>query len=58
MGRLRSQVKRLSQNDEHFQKYDSIIQEQVQKGIVKVIPDEGCTNTLKYYIPHHEVQLY
>ena len=27
----------------------------MQKGIVEVIPDEDCTNTLKHYIPHHEV---
>lgn len=55
MGRLRSQVKRLSRNDKHLQKYDAIIQDQVQKGIVEVVPDEDCTNTLKHYIPHHEV---
>jgi len=55
MGRLRSQVKRLSRNDEHLQKYDAVIQDQVQKGIVEVVPDEDCTNTLKHYIPHHEV---
>ena len=55
MGGLRSQVKRLSRNDEHLQKYDAVIQDQVQKEIVEVVPDENCTNTLKHYIPHHEV---
>ena len=54
-GRLRSQVNRLSRNDKHLQKYDAVIQDQVQKGIVEVVPDEDCTNTLKHYIPHHEV---
>ena len=55
MGRLRSQVNRLSRNDKHLQKYDAVIQDQVQKGIVEVVPDEKGTNTLKHYIPHHEV---
>ena len=55
MGRLRSQVNRLSRNDKHLQKYDAIIQDQVQKGIVEVVPDEDCTTTLRHYIPHHEV---
>ena len=55
MGRLRSQVNRLSRNDEHLQKYDAVIQDQLQKGIVEVVPDEDCTKNLKHYIPHHEV---
>ena len=29
------------------QKYDAVIQDQVQKGIVEVVPDEDCTKTLK-----------
>ncbi|PFX20422.1 hypothetical protein AWC38_SpisGene15123 [Stylophora pistillata] len=55
MGRLRSQVNRLSRNDKHLQKYDAVIQDQVQKGIVEVFRDEDCKNTLKHYIPHHEI---
>ena len=55
IGRLRSQVYRLSRNDKHLQKNDTVIQDQVQKGIVEVVPDEDGTNTLKHYIPHHEV---
>jgi len=55
MGWLRSQVNRLSRNDKHLQKYDAVIQDQVQEGIVEVVPNEDCTNTLKQYIPHHEV---
>ena len=27
----------------------------MQKGFAEVVPDEDCTNTLKHYIPHHEV---
>ena len=55
MGRLRSEVNRPSRNDEHLQKNGAVIQDQVQKGIVEAVPDENCTNTLKHYIPHHEV---
>ena len=55
MGRLTSQVNRLSRNDKHLQKYDAVIQDQVQKGILEVVPDEDCTNTLKHYILRHEV---
>ena len=54
MGMLRSQVNRLSRNGKHLQKYDAVIQDQVQKGIVEVVPDEDCTKTLKHYILHHE----
>ena len=53
VGKLRSQVNRLSRNDEHLQKYDAVIQDQVQKGMVEAVPNEDCTNTFKHYIPHH-----
>lgn len=55
MGRSRSQVNRLSRNDEHLQKYDAVILDQEQNGIVEVFPDEDYTNTMKLYIPHHKV---
>ncbi|KAL9972922.1 hypothetical protein ACROYT_G019318 [Oculina patagonica] len=55
MGRLRSLVNRLMRNPEHLTKYDAVIQEQLQKGIIEVVPDEDSTNTWKHYIPHHEI---
>jgi len=55
MGRLRSQINNLSRNDKHLQKYDAAIHDQLQKGIVEVVLDGDYINTLKHYIPHHEV---
>ncbi|KAL9977210.1 hypothetical protein ACROYT_G014589 [Oculina patagonica] len=55
MGRLRSLVNRLVRNPEHLTKYDAVIQYQLQKGIIEVVPDEDSANTLKHYIPHHEI---
>jgi len=42
MGMLTSEVNRLSRNDKHLQKCDAVIQDQVRKGIVEVVPDEDC----------------
>jgi len=47
MGRLRSQINRLSRNDKHLQKYNAVIQDQEQKGMGEVVPDEDCTKTIK-----------
>ena len=55
MGRLRSLVNRLMRNPEHLTKYDAVIQDQLQKSIIEVVPDEDSANTLKHYIPHHEI---
>ncbi|KAL9958393.1 hypothetical protein ACROYT_G035399 [Oculina patagonica] len=55
MGRSRSLVNRLVRNPEHLTKYDAVIQDQLQKGIIEVVPDEDSANTLKHYIPHHEI---
>ena len=55
MGRLRSLTNRLAKNPEHLTKYDAVIQDQLHKGIVEIVPDEESANTLKHYIPHHEI---
>ena len=55
MGRLRSLVNRLMQNPEHLRKCDAVIQDQLQKGIIEAVPEQDSTNTLKHYIPHHEI---
>ncbi|KAL9989289.1 hypothetical protein ACROYT_G003822 [Oculina patagonica] len=55
MGRLRSLLNRPMRNPEHLTKYDAVIQDQLQKGIIEVVPDEDSANTLKHYIPHHEI---
>ena len=56
MGRLRSLVNRLMRNPEHLTKYDAVIQDQLQKSIIEVVPDEDSANTLKHYIPHHDTR--
>ena len=55
MGRLRSLVNRLVRNPEHLTKYDDVIQDQLHKGIIEIVPVEESKNTLKHYIPHHEI---
>ena len=55
MGRLRSFVNRLTRNPEHLTKYDAVIQDQLHKGIIEIVPDEESANTLKHYIPHPEI---
>ena len=57
MGRLRSLVKRLLRNPEHLRKYDAVIQDQLRKEIIEVVPEEDSSNVLKHYnyIPYHEI---
>ncbi|XP_068735663.1 uncharacterized protein [Montipora capricornis] len=55
LGRLRCLTNRLAKNPEHLIKYDAVIQDQLHKGIVEIVPDEESVNTLKHYIPHHEI---
>ena len=55
LGRLRCLTNGLAKNPEHLTKYDAVIQDQLHKGIVEIVPDEESVNTLKHYIPHHEI---
>nr|XP_058965776.1 uncharacterized protein LOC131792425 [Pocillopora verrucosa] len=55
LGRLICLTNRLAKNPEHLTKYDAVIQDQLHKGIVEIVPDEESVNTLKHYIPHHEI---
>ncbi|XP_068692393.1 uncharacterized protein [Montipora foliosa] len=55
LGRLRCLTNILAKNPEHLTKYDAVIQDQLHKGIVEIVPDEESVNTLKHYIPHHEI---
>ena len=54
--RLKSNLKRLNNQPEVLQKYDSIIQEQLKAGIIeKVNADEIPEVGKTHYIPHHPV---
>lgn len=53
-GRLKSCPKKMRDKPELLQKYDEVIQEQLNKGIIEKV-DETATSDLKHYIPHHVV---
>ena len=54
--RLENLLKRLCQEPEVLKEYDSVIKEQLQRGIVEVVkkPSEGGVGRI-HYIPHHAV---
>lgn len=54
MGRLRSCVSKLKHEPELMRKYDSIIQEQLNKGIIEKV-DANSADGVKHYLPHHAV---
>ena len=56
MKRLTNLLKRLRQDPEVLREYDSVIREQLSKGIVEIVkkPEEGYVGKI-YYIPHHAV---
>lgn len=54
MGRLRSCVNRMKNKEEIMSKYDSVIQDQLQKGVIEKI-DTSTNDRAKHYIPHHSV---
>ena len=54
--RLSNLLKRLNQDPEVLREYDSVIREQLRRGIVEVVekPDEGEVGKT-HYLPHHAV---
>ncbi|XP_068758056.1 uncharacterized protein [Montipora capricornis] len=54
--RLENLLKRLRQEPEILKEYDSVIKEQLQRGIVEVVekPSEGGVGRV-HYIPHHAI---
>ena len=53
--RLHSLLKRLQQNPELLQEYDSIIREQLERGIVEEVKDSEMAPEVIHYLPHHAV---
>ena len=53
--RLHGLLKRLQQNPEVLREYNSIICEQLEKGIVEVVRDSEVTPDVTHYLPHHAV---
>ena len=50
-------MKRLRQNPALLERYNAVIREQLQRGIVEVVNDEASSTTDKriHYLPHHPV---
>ena len=54
VGRLRSNVSRMRNKAELLKQYDSIIQDQLDKGIIEKV-ENTYTDNIKHYLPHHAV---
>ena len=54
VGRLRSNVSRMKNKAELLKQYDSIIQDQLDKGIIEKV-ENTYTDNIKHYLPHHAV---
>ena len=54
--RLTGLLKRLHQNPEQLREYDSVINDQLSKGIVEVVEDPTASKSRRiHYLPHHGV---
>ena len=54
VGRLRSVVSKLKNRPELLKKYNSVIVDQLDKGVIEKAEDT-CNGALKHYLPHHAV---
>ena len=53
LGRLRSIRKKFDNNPELLHRYDAVIKDQLQKGIIEKVEDNNAWR--KHYIPHHPI---
>ncbi len=53
--RLRGLLHRLKQDPNILQQYDGIIRDQINEGIVELVPETTPTSNLCHYLPHHAV---
>ena len=54
MGRLKSNIARMRNKPDLMKQYDSIIQDQIDKGVIEKV-DTRSVDGLKHYLPHHAV---
>ena len=54
MGRLKSNIARMRNKLDLLKQYDSIIQDQIDKGDIEKV-DSKSIDGLKHYLPHHAV---
>ena len=55
IGRMRSLARRLQGNPDLLKKYDDIIQDQVEKGIIEKVTENMKESDRKHYLSHHPV---
>ncbi|XP_065180165.1 uncharacterized protein LOC135810600 [Sycon ciliatum] len=53
-GRLKAQVRRLEAHPELLDQYDTVIQDQLDRGMIEDVPRGFTTNQI-HYLPHHSV---
>lgn len=53
--RLKCLTKKLSQDPAILKKYDEILQDQLQKGIIEKVDEHTTEGKIKHYVPHHAV---
>ena len=55
MDRLHGLLRQLKQDPAVFKEYDSIIQDQLEKGIIEAVPADEVLPRAIHYLPHHAV---
>ena len=55
IGRMRSLARHLQGNPDLLKKYDHVVQDQVENGIIEKVTENVKESDRKYYLPHHPV---
>ena len=53
--RLKSLQKRLKDDPELLQKYDKVIKDQLEKGVIEAVDEQKEQSDKQHYIPHHAI---
>ena len=55
VGRLKSTLRKLEKSPPLLKRYDEIIREQLDRGIIEKVTSDSLEGPIKHYIPHHPV---
>ena len=55
LGRLRSNIKRMKEDPEFLRRYNEVIQDQLNKGVIEKVDAHSDEGRRIHYIPHHAV---
>ncbi len=55
IARLKSQIKKLKDSTDFFQRYNQYFADLLQQQIIKQVPTEIPKNTISHYLPHKEI---